>query len=120
MGAMPSPLIESLFAAADPLSYPARMRLFAERAGELAAAGQLGGVLVELRAGDDFERETGLFLSTVAGRYEVILSYLDEPDWRLRLRALRVLIRRGRIDAAGVAAQWSDAPAQVRRELSRA
>lgn len=119
MCAVPHPLVESLLAAADPLPYPRRMKLLAARASELAETGELDLLVVELREGDDVEREIGLFLAEVAGRVEAVRAYLGEPNWRLRRRALQVLICAGGIDAAALAGQLADAPAQVRRELSR-
>jgi hypothetical protein len=119
MCAVPNPLIEAMLAAADPLPYPGRTRLFAAQARELAAAGELDPVLAELREGEVFEREIGLFLAEVGGRVEAVRAYLTEPNWRLRLRALGILIRTGAIDAAAIAAQLTDAPAQVLRQVSR-
>jgi hypothetical protein len=116
---MPHPLIEALLAAVDPLPYPRRMKLLAVRARELARTGELDSLLVVLRGGDDFEREIGLFLAEVAGQIEAVKAYLDEPNWRLRQRALTVLIRTRSIEAGTIAAQLTDAPAQVRRQLSR-
>jgi hypothetical protein len=120
MCAMPNRLITSLLAAADPLPYPARLRLFASRARELAATGELDPVLAELATGEDFEREIGLFLAQTVGHLDAITAYAVDPDWRLRQRALRAMIRGGRMDATRIAAVVDDAPMRIRRYVIRA
>jgi hypothetical protein len=103
------PLIEELLAAADSLPYHGRMRLFADRSRELAATGELDSHLAQLGDGDDFARETGLFLAEVAGRLEAVRAYLGQPNWRLQERALRILMRTGGIDPAAALAELTDA-----------
>jgi hypothetical protein len=115
-------LADALLASVDSLAYPERMALFAARARELAAQGDLGAVLAELRGRDVFEREVGLLLANVAGDTVAVLAYLRDADWRLRGRALRTLLAKAPavLDAATLAEQLADAPAQARVTLYRA
>ena len=119
MSTMSQPLIDALLVAVRPLPYPDRMRLLARRARELASTGEIDGVLAGLRDGGDFQREIGLFLAEVAGHVAVVRMYLDDPSWRLRQRALSFVLRAGGLDAATVIAYLADAPAQVRRQVTR-
>src|SRR5947208_4057932 len=109
----------ALFAEIDPLAYPARVRLFAARAHELAARGELSTLLAELAGGDPFARRTALFMATVVRDRATIARLARDPDISLRGTALAALIGL-HPDATDLAAVLADAPIALRVAAYRA
>lgn len=84
----------ALLAELDPLAFPDRMRLLASRARELAGR-ELRVLLEDLSGGDQFQRQTAVFLAVVAGERTTIAGALEDPDWDVRRPAIKEWLRSG-------------------------
>ena len=115
---MPTTDVSALLAELDPLPYPERMRLLAERAKENAAAGTLRGLLDALWSGDADHRHIALMMAIVARDETVVLAALRADDQSLNARALRA-IRARPVDPDVLVGLLSDAPAATRARMYR-
>ncbi|MBW8803455.1 MAG: hypothetical protein JF587_06290 [Catenulisporales bacterium] len=109
----------ALLAAIDSLDRPARMRMVARTARELAGTPKLAPLLAELSGGGTFERGLMLTMARIAGSDRVLLSMLADPDFGLRVAALGAVITSPGFDAA-VLATLQDAPVAWKRAVVRA
>ncbi|MEV6526697.1 hypothetical protein AB0M43_32670 [Longispora sp. NPDC051575] len=101
-----------LAALLDPLPFPARMRLLAERAHQFAA----DGTLAALAAGDREARRNAVFVAMVAGHRPTIEGVLRDADPVVRAAALGACARVGVPDEV-VSGVLDDAPAELRRRV---
>lgn len=104
----------ALLADIDGLPYGERMAVFAHR----ARTGDVTPLLAELGRGNRFERDTALFLATVAGDGDFLRRGLGDPDAGLRATALTELVRLGAAPDLGPLLR--DAPAVTRDAAYRA
>ncbi|KOT96685.1 hypothetical protein ADK86_16915 [Streptomyces sp. NRRL F-5755] len=110
---------DTLLAALEPLPYPRRMAELAARAREAAGRGTLAGLLAEWDTRGPYERRLAAFAARVAGDDAYLAARLTDPDAMVRAHALRA-VRTGALPDAAVEAAYADAPADVRRRLTRA
>ncbi|KAA6212911.1 hypothetical protein CP973_26685 [Streptomyces albofaciens JCM 4342] len=110
---------DTLLAALEPLPYPRRMAELAARAREAAGRGTLAGLLAEWDTRGPYERRLAAFAARVTGGFGYLAARLTDPDPLVRAHALRA-VRTGALPDAAVEAAYADAPADVRRGLTRA
>lgn len=109
----------SLLDAIDTLDRPARMRVVARTARELAGTPDLASLLAGLSEGGTFERGLMLTMARITGDTAILRATLSDPDFGLRASALDAVIASPEFDAA-VLATLEDAPIAWRRTVVRA
>ncbi|MET8546199.1 hypothetical protein ABZW03_37060, partial [Kitasatospora sp. NPDC004799] len=110
---------DQLLADLAPLSHPERQRLVARRARELAAHGELPGLLSELERSGTYGRRLAA-LAAAAGRATGHLTErLTDPDPVVRGYALRAA-RTQDIPDEAIEDVFAAAPSALRRQLTRA
>jgi hypothetical protein len=102
----------------EPLPYPRRVRETARRAAELAATGELAGVIAELDARGAYERGVAALLACVGRDTDWAATHLADPDPFVRGHAMRAAQGLPVPDAAFETA-LHDAPAVVRAGIVR-
>ena len=118
---MQNPAATRLLAELDPLDYPTRMRLLAERTLGLAEQGAVDPVLDEFAAGDAHLRRLALTMAKIARRTDRVIAALDDPLYRIRAEALFACARTlGTATESAMLASLDDAPSAWRRDLVRA
>jgi hypothetical protein len=108
-----------LLAELDPLSFPERMRLLAQRARAFSGTGELDAVLSDLYRGERFHREVAVFMAVVTGHRATIVAALDDPVWAIRRPAVTAWLRSGVPSAREVAAFVAEASWHTRRHVYR-
>ncbi|WP_423790832.1 hypothetical protein [Micromonospora cathayae] len=103
----------------DVLAYRDRMARLARRSRELAAKGELTGVLADLRAGVTYHRLLALTAAQVVGDRDAVRAALADPYRPIRATALAASVRAGWLTATELADLLDDAPADLRRTLYR-
>ena len=109
----------ALLDAIDSLDRPARMRVVARTARELAGTPKLATLLGALADGGTFERGLMLTMARITGDGAVLRSMLADPDFDLRVAALSAVIAEPGFDTA-VLATLRDAPVAWQRAVVRA
>jgi hypothetical protein len=120
MSAMASAVAAGLLAEIDPLAYPDRMRLLAERARALSDSGGLAAIADELYRSTRFHREIAVFMAVVAGHQPTIAVALSDPDGQIHRAAVSAWICSGAATSAELAAFVADASWHSRRHVYRA
>ncbi|MGY0230610.1 hypothetical protein [Longispora urticae] len=103
---------DALLAELDPLPFPARMRLLAERAHQFTA----DGTLAALAAGDREARRNAVFVAMVARHRPTIEGALRDADPVVRAAALGACGRVGVPDEV-LSGVLDDTPAELRRRV---
>ncbi|MEV6209375.1 hypothetical protein [Kitasatospora sp. NPDC051914] len=109
---------DQLLADLDPLSYPDRQRLVARRARELAADGDLPGLLSDRERSGVYGRRLAALAASAGRATDYLTERLTDPDPVVRGYALRAARTQGIPDEA-IEAAFTDAPCTLRRQLAR-
>ncbi|MFC5033776.1 hypothetical protein ACQFX6_31095 [Streptomyces sp. DSM 41987] len=112
-------LADALLTALDPLPYPARMRVLAQRARDAAARGDLAVLLRELSGRGTYERRLAAAAAAVGRDVGYLRDRIADPDAMVRGYAVKA-VQRGDIPDDAVIDALDDAPAAVRRQVVRA
>ncbi|WP_327242604.1 hypothetical protein [Streptomyces sp. NBC_01320] len=119
----PRTAVDHLYAALDPLAYPARMRALATwtqsqvRNGDGRGAGRLRSLLDELDTRGPHGRRLAVLAAAVGGDVAFLEARLADPDGTVRGHALKSSLRLPISDTA-LERAMDDAPAAVRRQLA--
>ncbi|GHG54097.1 hypothetical protein [Streptomyces griseocarneus] len=112
-------LVDELLAAVEPLPISRRLTHTAVRARELRGSGELRAVVDELAGRGAYGRGLAALAAEAGHDIAWLETRLTDPDPLVRHHAVSA-VRRGHISDAVVTAAMDDAPAVVRRELTRA
>ncbi|MCD9144975.1 hypothetical protein [Streptomyces albireticuli] len=115
----PAALVDELLAVIDPMPRPRRLRHTALRARELRDSGELGPVVAELARRGAYGRGLAALAARAGHDSAWLQARLTDPESAVRHHAVTA-VRRGDVPDAAVTAAMEDAPAAVRRELTRA
>ncbi|WP_407562735.1 hypothetical protein [Streptomyces sp. 184] len=113
------PHADDLIRALEPLPYPQRLRELAGAARQAAGRGELAALLDGLEGHGAHGRRLAAFAARVGCDTGFLAARLADPDPGVRAQAVKA-VRRGLLPDDAVVAAFDDAPAVVRRQLTRA